>query len=237
MQFRKMLTVTSAFLIMAGILPTGYSAAHEEHQASTTKKVAPVIQQGEPAPAPEDLSAKRFAIRSKDNHFVTLETDFGKMTLELYRDVAPNHADSFLARSKDGFYAGTIFHRIIDNFMIQGGDPQGTGMGGASYRLKAEFNANPHVDGTLSMARSPDVNSASTQFFICLGRNRSTQSLDNQYTVFGQLVKGFDVLHKIGSVECLPNPGNPKEISKPKVDVFLRKAYESDADGNPLAKK
>ncbi|MEK7774718.1 MAG: peptidylprolyl isomerase, partial [Candidatus Zixiibacteriota bacterium] len=156
MRPRTTLSVISAFLLMAGIIPTGCSASDEKTQGSAEKKVGQVIQQGQQTAPADDPAAKRFAVRNKDNHFVTIETDFGKMTLELYRDVAPIHADSFLARSKDGFYAGTIFHRIMDNFMIQGGDPQGTGMGGAAYRLKAEFNANPHIDGTLSMARSPD---------------------------------------------------------------------------------
>ncbi|MDH4156272.1 MAG: peptidylprolyl isomerase [candidate division Zixibacteria bacterium] len=184
--------------------------------------------------AVQSLADKRFAVRDEGNPLVTLETDFGKMTLELYRDVAPAHADSFVARTREGFYNGTIFHRVIDNFMIQGGDPQGNGTGGAEYFLKAEFNELPHQEGTLSMARSRDPNSASSQFFVCLARNRSTQSLDGQYTVFGQLIKGYDVLHDIGSVECMANPGNPREISKPKVDVKLIRAYISDAEGNPL---
>lgn len=229
MQLRTSLSAIGACLLLSGVLASGCNASDEKSQAAQPKP--------QETPPPQDLASKRFEVRNKDNHFVTLETDFGKMTVELYRDVAPAHADSFLARSTDGFYAGTIFHRIIDNFMIQGGDPQGTGMGGASYRLKAEFNALPHQDGTLSMARSQDPNSASTQFFICLARNRSTQSLDNQYTVFGQLIKGFDVLHTIGSTECVPSPNNPSERSKPKKDVYLRKAYESDPEGNPLAKK
>ena len=177
---------------------------------------------------------KRFAVRDEGNALVTLETDYGKMTVELYRDVAPAHADSFVARTREGFYNGTIFHRVIDNFMVQGGDPQGNGTGGAKYFLKAEFSELPHQEGTLSMARSRDPNSASSQFFVCLARNRYTQSLDGQYTVFGQLIKGYDVMHDIGSVECIANPGNPRESSKPKEDVKLIRAYVSDAEGNPL---
>ena len=91
-----------------------------------------------------------------------------------------------------------------------------------------------HQDGTLSMARSTDPNSASCQFFICLERNRATKGLDKTYTVFGQLIKGYDVLHKIGALECIPNPHNPREVSKPKEDVYLRKAFESDAEGNQI---
>jgi cyclophilin family peptidyl-prolyl cis-trans isomerase len=169
------------------------------------------------------------AIRDTTNKFVTLETDYGKMTLELFHDVAPAHADSFLARSKDGFYKGTIFHRVIDGFMIQGGDPTGTGSGSAKYTLKAEFSKLNHVEGTLSMARAANPNSASCQFFICLG---PTPGLDGQYTIFGHLINGYKVLHKIGSAEVEVNQAGEK--SKPKVPVHIIKAYQSDAQGNPI---
>ena len=183
----------------------------------------------------DSLAEKTSPIRDPKNKFVTIETDFGKMVLELYRDVAPGHADSFLVRSKDGFYDGTIFHRIVRNFMIQGGDPKGTGRGGAGYFLKAEFSDLPHQDGTLSAARGRDPNSASSQFYICLGRNRATSNLDGQYTVFGQLIRGYNVLHEIGNLPCEPNPGNPQEISKPLEEVVLRRAFESDAFGFKLS--
>ena len=192
--------------------------------AETSDKTAPA----------DSTSVKKYPIRNASDPFITMVTDFGNMTFELYRDVAPAHVDSFLARTKDGFYNGTIFHRIIANFMIQGGDPQGNGMGGAGYNLKAEFNELPHQEGTLSMARSRDPNSASSQFFVVLARNRASESLDKQYTVFGQLIEGFDTLHKIGSVPVGPSPVNPSEISKPKEDVYLRQVYVSDAEGHEL---
>ena len=212
-----------------------------KNQSDTTKKEEKV--QFSPVPKVEEvekasfdsLAEKTSPIRDPKNSFVTIETDFGKMVLELYRDVAPIHADSFMARSKDGFYDGTIFHRIVKNFMIQGGDPEGTGRGGAGYFLKAEFSDLPHQDGTLSMARSTDPNSASSQFFICLGRNRLTSGLDGQYTVFGQLITGYNVLHELGNVQCVPNPGNPREVSKPVEEVVLRRAYKSDAYGFELS--
>ncbi|MCM2272848.1 MAG: peptidylprolyl isomerase [candidate division Zixibacteria bacterium] len=168
-------------------------------------------------------------IRNAENKFVTLETNMGKMTLELYRDVAPAHADSFVSLTKKKFYDGTIFHRIIDGFMIQGGDPTGTGTGNAGYMLPAEFNKLPHLDGTLSMARSADPNSASCQFFICLGK---VPHLDGKYTVFGQLVNGFEILRKIGKTPV--GPGNGGERSKPLTEVKILKAYLSDADGAPI---
>ena len=167
-------------------------------------------------------------IRNASNNFVTLETNVGKMTVELYRDVAPAHADSFVSLTKKKFYDGTIFHRIIDGFMIQGGDPTGTGMGDAGYNLPAEFSELSHQDGTLSMARSSDPNSASCQFFICLGK---VPHLDGKYTVFGQLVNGFEILHKIGKTPV--GPGSGGEKSKPKSEVKILKAYLSDAEGTP----
>ncbi|MEA3297867.1 MAG: peptidylprolyl isomerase [candidate division Zixibacteria bacterium] len=179
----------------------------------------------------DSLETKRHPIRDENNQFVTIVTDFGSMTLELYRDVAPAHADSFMARTVDGFYDSLLFFRIIDNFMIQGGDPNNNGSGNAGYFLQAEFSKLPHKDGTLSMARAAAPNSASCQFYICLGRAR-TKGLDRQYTVFGQLLKGYDVLHKIGSVEVKPNPRG--ERSMPKEPVCMTEVYLSDPVGNRI---
>lgn len=185
-----------------------------------------------PMTAEDSLKAKNFPIRNEDNPFVTIVTDFGKMTLELYRDVAPAHADSFVARTNEGFYTGLLFHRIVKNFMIQGGDPKGNGTGNAGYFLVQEFNDIPHQDGTLSMARGQSPNSASCQFFICLARNQSTAYLDGKYTVFGQLIHGYDVLHTIGDLQVVKSPSG--EVSKPAEDVYMRKVYLSDSEGNPL---
>jgi len=185
----------------------------------------------------DSLAAKRHPIRSKDNKIVTLETDFGKMVLELYRDVAPAHADSFLARCRDGFYSGTIFHRVVKDFMIQGGNHMPVGKSGVSYYLPDELNELPHEFGTISMASRGKPTTAQTQFFICLGRNRSTQGLDGNYVAFGHLLKGFDVLAKIGDVPVGPNKWmGGQEMSGPLTEVHLLKAYESDAEGNPLKK-
>lgn len=182
----------------------------------------------------DTLAAKRYPVRNADNKIVTLETDFGKMTIELYHDVAPAHADSFLARCKDGFYSGTIFHRVIKNFMIQGGNPQPAGKQNVPYFLPNELNDLQHDFGALSMASAGAPTTAKTQFFICLARNRSTEYLDGKYVVFGHLLKGFDVLRKIGDVPVAANKWMPGEASGPVEDVHLIKAYESDADGNPI---
>jgi cyclophilin family peptidyl-prolyl cis-trans isomerase len=179
----------------------------------------------------DDPADMRYPIRNEDNQIVTIQTDFGDLVLELYADVAPGHADSFVARSAEGFYDGLIFHRIIDGFMIQGGDPQGTGMGNAGYFLTSEFSDIKHVEGTLSMARSRDVHSASSQFFVCLG---PAPQLNGQYTVFGQLIKGYDVLRELGKVEVMAPPNNPREKSKPVETVHMRKVFLSNAEGEPL---
>ncbi len=137
------------------------------------------------------------------------------MKLELFRDVAPIHVDSMMARVREGFYDGLIFHRVIDGFMIQGGDPKGNGTGGPGYTLPAEFSKLNHVEGTLSMARSQNPNSAGSQFFICLAPARY---LDGQYTIFGHLMDGYEVLHKIGKVKTGAR-------DRPLKDVVMRKVY------------
>ena len=132
-----------------------------------------------------------------------IETKFGNMELQFFPDVAPNHVKNFIDLAKKGFYDGTLFHRVIPGFMIQGGDPNTKnpdrskhGMGGPGYTLKAEFNDKPHKKGTLSMARASDPNSAGSQFFICVA---PASFLDKQYTVFGEVVSGMDVADKIVS--------------------------------------
>ena len=129
-------------------------------------------------------------------------TKFGEMELVFFPQLAPKHVESFLNLAKKGFYNGTIFHRVIPGFMIQGGDPNtkdpskrdGYGMGGPGYTLPAEFNRIPHERGIVSAARSADPDSAGSQFFIMVGK---APSLDNQYTVFGEVVKGMEVADKI----------------------------------------
>lgn len=132
-----------------------------------------------------------------------IETKFGDIELRFFPDVAPNHVENFLTLAKSGFYDGTIFHRVIPGFMIQGGDPntKGTnkslyGTGGPDHSVKAEFSQRPHKRGILSMARSQDPDSAGSQFFIVV---QDSNFLDGQYTVFGEVIKGMDVADKIVS--------------------------------------
>jgi peptidyl-prolyl cis-trans isomerase B (cyclophilin B) len=125
----------------------------------------------------------------------------GEIVLRFFPDVAPGHVKNFVKLSKEGFYNGTTFHRVIPGFMIQGGDPNSKspdrsthGMGGPGYKVKAEFNSRPHKRGVLSMARANDPDSAGSQFFICVAE---ANFLDWQYTVFGEVVSGMDVADKV----------------------------------------
>lgn len=138
-----------------------------------------------------------------------IRTSKGTVTVELWDDVAPKHVESFLKLSQDGFYNDLAFHRIIPNFVIQGGCPDGTGMGGPGYTIDAEFNDRKHDLGVLSMARSADPNSAGSQFFICLGRDHC-QHLDGKYTAFGKVIDGLDIVREIGAS---PTDGNDRPVT------------------------
>ena len=129
---------------------------------------------------------------------VEIDTEYGTLTVELWNDVAPKHAANFIKLAEDGFYDGLTFHRIIPNYVIQGGCPHGDGTGGPGWTVKAEFNDRKHDKGVLSMARSSDPNSAGSQFFICLGREHC-QHLDGQYTAFGNVIDGIEVVDQIAA--------------------------------------
>lgn len=135
--------------------------------------------------------------------------DYGTITLELYPELAPNTVNNFITLANDGFYDGLIFHRVINGFMIQGGDPQGTGMGGPGYSIAGEFanngytqNTLSHVKGVISMARTNDPNSAGSQFFIT---SEDSTYLDNQYAAFGKVTSGMEVVDAIQNVETDKN--------------------------------
>ena len=123
-----------------------------------------------------------------------ISTGKGDIVFTFYPDDAPVHSAAFVKLTQAGFYDGLNFHRVEPDFVIQGGDPDGDGTGGAGYRLKAEFSDRPHIRGTVAMARSSDPNSAGSQFYICLDDARF---LDKQYTVFGQMTDGFETLDAI----------------------------------------
>lgn len=150
------------------------------------------------------------------NETAIIKTSYGEMTIAFWPDVAPKTVENFKKLAREGFYDGTAFHRIIKGFMIQGGCPNTKvgatgipGTGGPGYKLKAEFNAKSHVRGVISMARSAHPDSAGSQFFICHGDARF---LDRQYTAFGQLSAGDDVLERLASVPCSgPERSTPVE--------------------------
>jgi peptidyl-prolyl cis-trans isomerase B (cyclophilin B) len=159
------------------------------------------------------------------NQAAIIHTTAGDITIQFWTDAAPTTIANFEKLAKQGFYNGTAFHRIIKGFMIQGGDPltkdpsqeMRWGTGGPGYSINAEFNSHPHQRGVISMARSSDPNSAGSQFFICLG---DCPSLDGKYTTFGKLIKGDDVLGKIGDTPVTYSASG--EMSKPTQRVEIK---------------
>jgi peptidylprolyl isomerase len=136
---------------------------------------------------------------------LTLTLDTGEVEIKLRPDLAPAHVERVAKLANDGFYDGVIFHRVIQGFMAQGGDPSGTGMSGSKEpNLKAEFSREPHVRGVCSMARTMDPNTANSQFFICLD---DATFLDGQYTVWGQVTSGMDAVDALPKGEPPRNPG------------------------------
>ena len=133
-----------------------------------------------------------FALDLENTLYLDLKD--GRVVIELRPDLAPNHVARIKELTREGFYDGVVFHRVIDGFMAQTGDPTGTGMGGSGKKLKAEFNKQPHVRGTLSMARAQDPNSADSQFFICFA---DSSFLNGQYTVWGQVTEGMEFVDMI----------------------------------------
>ena len=170
-------------------------------------------------PSPAELKKAAAALDLDANDYeVTLETTAGPIRLTLDTGVAPGHVRNFVALAQSGFYDSGCFHRIIKGFMIQGGCPDGTGMGGPGYTIPAEFNATPHEPGVLSMARTNDPNSAGSQFFICLEK---VPHLDNQYTAFGRTADeaSLNVVKSIGNVatDARDCPREPVGILEAKV--------------------
>jgi peptidyl-prolyl cis-trans isomerase B (cyclophilin B) len=167
------------------------------------------------------------------NEVAVIKTSEGDMVIQFWTDAAPNTIENFKKLARQGFYNGTIFHRIVKGFMIQGGDPnsknpakeESYGAGGPGYKVKAEFNDHSHERGVISMAREPDPDSAGSQFFICLA---PVTRLDHQYTTFGKLIKGDDVLEKIGNTPVTRN--SMGENSKPTKRVTIEKIDIVPAD-------
>jgi peptidyl-prolyl cis-trans isomerase B (cyclophilin B) len=179
------------------------------------------------------LAAEEQKSGGSANEVAVIKTSAGDMVVQFWTDAAPETIANFKKLARSGFYDSTIFHRIVKGFMIQGGDPNSKnpakessyGAGTAGYRIKAEFNDHPHDRGVISMAREPDPNSASCQFFICLA---PVHRLDHQYTTFGKLIKGLDVLDKIGDTPTVMGPDGAQ--SKPTERVTINKIEIVPAD-------
>lgn len=164
---------------------------------------------------------KELANLLSGKHYVEMQIeDYGNIKLELDADVAPITVTNFINLVNDGFYDGLTFHRIIDGFMVQGGDPEGTGMGRSSKTIKGEFEANgvenniSHVRGVISMARSNDYNSASSQFFIV---HQDSTDLDGQYAAFGKVISGMEVVDKLVKVQVEDDDGTVLAENQPVI--------------------
>ncbi|MEE0442009.1 MAG: peptidylprolyl isomerase [Thomasclavelia sp.] len=169
-----------------------------------------------------DSKDKKDDLLSGNHHAVIDVKDYGVIKVELNADEAPITVTNFVKLAKDGFYDGLTFHRIINGFMIQGGDPEGNGTGGSDETIKGEFSANgvdnvlKHTRGAISMARSQDYDSASSQFFIM---HETNASLDGQYAVFGYVYEGMDVVDKIAtSVPVTDNNGTVEAQNQPVIN-------------------
>ena len=185
----------------------------QDSTATTDKEIR--YMQGAPKGL-DFMDEKKTPVADLSKYHVLLQTNRGDMEVEFWPDVAPLHVRNFLDLSYSGFYDGKIFHRVIPGFMIQGGDPTGTGSGNGPRMLKAEFSSRKHEPGVLSMARTSDPNSASCQFFVM---HKAAPNLDGQYSAFGKLVNGLDVVEKIVNARrnSQDKPFEPQTIVKATV--------------------
>lgn len=166
-------------------------------------------------------SANAYEVNDPENTLL-LKLKDGDVLIQMYPDVAPNHVARIKELVRQGFYNGLAFHRVIEGFMAQTGDPLGNGTGGSGKKLNAEFNNKPHVRGAVSMARAADPNSADSQFFICF---KDSHFLDGQYTVWGQVISGMQYVDNIKRGDENNNGAvtNPDKIVSMKVVADLKK--------------
>lgn len=173
--------------------------------------------------SPKKKEQQGKTMQRTEGKMAELKTSMGTINIEFYPDVAPNHVENFKKLARSGFYDGTTFHRVIPGFMVQGGDPNTKsddrsqhGRGGPGYTIDAEFSDIKHERGIVSMARSNDPNSAGSQFFIVV---KDSAHLDGQYTVFGKVTSGMDVVDQIVSVPRDPRDNPIKRVTIEKVTV------------------
>jgi len=183
--------IRTTLLLAASLLTIGAAAAF----------AAPKVEK--PTPPTKEEIAKYATAKA------TVTTKFGTIVLKFFPDLAPMHVKNFITLAEAGFYNGTPFHRVIPGFMIQGGDPTGSGAGGPGYSIPAEFSkTKKHTAGILSAARTSDPNSAGSQFFLMVA---PASHLDGQYSIYGEVVEGMDVVNKIVSV---PRDGRDKPLER-----------------------
>lgn len=224
MKKRVVLILLALFVLIAGFSCEKKSDKMEEPKAVVKEEPkAAVKTKEEPKTEVKTKEEMKTAMKTKKELRAVIKTPYGNIELRFFPDVAPNHVSNFIELSKKGFYDGTVFHRVIPGFMIQGGDPNSKspdrsahGIGGPTYTLKAEFNNMPHKRGTLSMARKADPNSAGSQFFICVA---DTPHLDGKYTVFGEVTSGMDVVDRIVSTPK-DERDNPIERIEMKIKII-----------------
>jgi peptidyl-prolyl cis-trans isomerase B (cyclophilin B) len=203
-------------LLLTGCAPTGGAGTAGVPTPTPPPTPSESPTGGGDAPGDNSQGTEEGAVSNPDNPLVTIEMENGaQIVLELYPDKAPNTVNNFISLIQQGFYDGLKFHRVADGFMIQGGDPEGTGIGGPGYGIPGEFDENgfegndvSHTEGVLSMARSSEPDSAGSQFFICDG---DASFLDGQYAAFGCVVSGIDEVHRIADMVTNPNGGPPPE--------------------------
>ena len=213
-----------------GCAPGGSETAMTE-TATTTETTA--TDTAAPA-ADQTATAEEISMAEYENKVAEIHTTAGQINIRFFPDVAPNHVKNFIDLAQKGFYAGTKFHRVIPGFMIQGGDPNSIagdprtwGTGGSGQNVKAEFNSVSHKRGIVSMARSPQPDSASSQFFIVVA---DSPHLDRQYSAFGQVTQGMDVVDKIVSgPRSGDRPNNPIAIER----IVIRDAAEGETGPTP----
>ena len=219
--------------LMLAMISCGQQTQTTQTTATTTTATTTTAPTVTTAPAPPASEEKPMS--DYEGKVAELHTTAGDITIRFFPDVAPNHVKNFIDLAEKGFYNGTKFHRVIPGFMIQGGDPNtisgspySWGTGGSGKNVAAELNSIHHARGVVSMARSNDPNSASSQFFICVA---DAGSLDNQYTAFGKVTKGMEVADKIVNAprNASDRPDNPTSIDK----IVIREAKPDEKGPAP----
>jgi len=231
--------VIYALLAVAVASCTPASTANNETTAATETNTTSSATATEatvpPATTSSAVAEENKPMSQYENKVAEIHTSAGEIDIRFFPDVAPNHVKNFIDLAEKGFYNGSKFHRVIPDFMIQGGDPNTIsgspstwGTGGSGKNVDAEFNSVSHKRGIVSMARSNDRNSASSQFFIVV---KDSTFLDKQYTVFGQVTKGMDVADKIVSAprDASDRPNNPTTIDK----IVIRDAKPEEQGPTP----